>query len=97
MDQNKFMSHKKTHSHLLLAHVRKTNNNILLFYPFVQDANDSFVPCFALVLCIMMSDVSFYMDHEPYFPFSTDSLWNPFNPVSKSPTSHNTQAMLMVG
>ena len=49
-----------------MAHVRcKTNNNILLFYPFVQDANDSFVPCFAFVLCIMTSAVQFYMDHKP--------------------------------
>ena len=54
-----------------MAHVRcKTNNNILLFYPFVQDANDSFVPCFAfvlyLVLCIMTSAVPlFYMDRKP--------------------------------
>ena len=44
----------------------KTNNNILLFYPFVQDANvDSFVPCFAFVLCIMTSAVLFYIDHKP--------------------------------
>ena len=50
-----------------MAHVRwKTNNNILLFYPFVQDANvDSFVPCFAFVLCIMTSAVLFYIDHKP--------------------------------
>ena len=48
------------------ARVRcKTYNNILLFYPFVQDANDSFVPCFAFVLCIMTSAVPFYMDHKP--------------------------------
>ena len=48
------------------AHIRcKTNNNILLFYPFVQDANDSFVPCFAFVLCVMTSAVPFYMDHKP--------------------------------
>ena len=50
----------------IAAHVWcKTNNNIVLFYPFVQDANDSFFPCFALVLCIMMSAVPFYMDHKP--------------------------------
>ena len=50
-----------------LVHVWcKTNNNIPLFYPFVQDTNDSFVPCFAFVLCIMTSTVPFYMDHKPY-------------------------------
>ena len=50
-----------------LVHVRcKTNNNILLFYPFVQHTNDSFVPCFAFVICIMTSIVPFYMDHKPY-------------------------------
>ena len=43
----------------------KTNRTILLFHPFVQDASDSFVPCFAFVLCIMMSAVPFYMDHKP--------------------------------
>ena len=54
------------------AHVRcKTNNNILLFYPFVQDANKSFVPCFAFVLCIMTSPVPFYMDHKPKFGYFT--------------------------
>ena len=39
---------------------------MLLFYPFVQDANDSFVPYFAIVLCIMTSAVPFYMymDHK---------------------------------
>ena len=48
------------------AHVRcKTNNNIILFYPFVQDANGSFVPCFAFVLCIMTTAMPFYMDHKP--------------------------------
>ena len=48
------------------AHLRcKTNNNILLFYPFVQDANDSFVPCFAFVLCIMSSVAPLYNDHKP--------------------------------
>ena len=31
------------------------------FYPFVQDENDSFVPCFAFVLCIMTSAVRFYL------------------------------------
>ena len=47
-------------------HVRcKTNTNILLFTPLAQDANDSFVPCFAFVLCIMTSAVLFYMDHKP--------------------------------
>ena len=51
------------------AHVWcKTNINILLFYPFVQAANDSFVPCFAFVLCIMTSAVPFYMDHKPKIP-----------------------------
>ena len=43
----------------------KTNNNILLFYAFVQDANDSFVPCFAFVLCIRRQLCPFYMDHKP--------------------------------
>ena len=48
------------------AHVRcKTNNNILLIYIFVQDANDSFAPCFAFVLCIMTSAVPSYMDYKP--------------------------------
>ena len=43
-------------------HVRcKTNNNILLFYPFVQDGKDPFVPCFAFVLCIVKSTVPFYI------------------------------------
>ena len=50
------------------AHVRcKTNNNIVLFYPSVQDANDSFVACLAFVLSIMTSAVPFYMDHKPIF------------------------------
>ena len=52
---------------ILSGQVRcKTNNNILLFYPLVQDANDSFVPCFAFVLCIMTSAVPFYMDLKPF-------------------------------
>ena len=50
------------------AHVRcKTNNNILLFYPFVQNANDFFVHRSAFVLWIMTSAVPFYMDHKQYF------------------------------
>ena len=49
------------------ARVRcKTNNNILLFSPLVQDANDSIVPRFDFVLCIMTSTVPFYMDHKPF-------------------------------
>ena len=37
------------------AHIRyKTNNNISLFNPFVQDANDSFYPYVAFVLCIII-------------------------------------------
>ena len=50
-----------------LADVRcKTNNNILVFYPFCPRCNDSFVSCFAFVLCIMTSAVPFYMDHKPF-------------------------------
>ena len=45
----------------------KTNNNILVFYPFCPRGNDSFVPCFAFVLCIMTSAVTFYMDHKPKY------------------------------
>lgn len=45
------------------AHVEcKANNNILLFYPFVQDANNSFVSRFAFVLCIKMSAVPPYLE-----------------------------------
>ena len=54
--------------YIVLAHVQcKTNNNILLFYAFVQHANDSFFHCFAFVLCIMTSAVLYYMDHKPLF------------------------------
>ena len=54
----------------MAAHIRcKTNNNMLLFYPFVQDANDFFVHRFAFVLCIMTSAVPFYMDHKPWWPY----------------------------
>ena len=33
-------------------------------YCFNQDTNDSFIPCFAFVLCIMTSAVPFYMDRK---------------------------------
>ena len=47
----------------LMFGVKWTITRIVL--PFVQVANDSFVPCFAFVLCIMTSAVSFYMEHKP--------------------------------
>ena len=71
------------------AHVRcKTNNNILLFHPFLRDANDSFVPCFAFVLCIMTSAVPFYMDHKPtqscLKQTSLEESWKWFGQSSKT-------------
>ena len=76
-----FMKAKSTDNFLniflnyFLAHVWcKTNNSILLFYAFVQDANDSFVPCFDFVPCIMTSAVPFFMDHKP-FSGNSDESW----------------------
>ena len=58
-----------------VLHVRcRTDNNVLLIYPFVQDACDSFFPFFAFVLCIMTSAVPFYTDHQPVFEASFEDF-----------------------